>query len=295
MDYRRAVPALLLATACFSDPPSGTSGGADTTGDSSESSGAQSTGLPGTGGSTMAVGSTGPDETTGGGIEPPTTGVVDSSSSTGIRPGETTDEPPPLMCPPGVTVLYLAFDGATLVNSGVGIDNAPDWLVADPNLAGDYGAYTPDDRAEVAGLVHGHFEPFGICVTDQPPMALDYDLIVVTSDTFDDNPNALGFARVDCDNAVNNNVGVVFLSDMIEIGTARRAIAISKFAAALYGLEGLSDPPAPQEIMNRFVSSTNNGAEFTDDCLPVADPVCTPVDCEDGMQSSSARLIAAQQ
>ncbi len=161
----------------------------------------------------------------------------------------------------------------------------------DPLIAGVHGPYTGDDRAQLLESVRGHFQPFGLCVTDLVPDATDYDMLVVTSDTLADG-NALGFEALDCGNSVANNVNVVFLSDEVQIGGTKRAIAISKFAAGLYGLESLG-PPATSDLMNRFVAQTLNGATFTEPCLELDSAVCISGTCPQGQQSSFDRLTAA--
>ena len=170
-------------------------------------------------------------------------------------------------------------------------DNAPELLVFDSEIVGTHGPYTDDDRAQLLELVRGHFEPFGLCVTDLAPDAPDYDMIVVTSDTLGDG-NALGFEATDCGDIFPNNVNVVFLSGQVEIGTSKRAIAISKYAAALYGLESLN-PPVAADIMNLFVAQTSNGATFTEPCLQIDNPICAAEACPQGRQSSFNRLTAA--
>jgi len=277
---------LSFAAACFSDPPpAGSSGGSTASG----SSGGDSTTSNGSEGATTGD----PGSTSSGDPLPTTAG--ESSSSTGT-PDPTGPDPtgdPKPMCPPGGPLLYLALDGVTLQDSGIGIDNAPAATVADPNLARDYGPYVNRDRPLLVERVRSHFAPFGVCVVDQQPAAPDYDMVVVTSDTFDNNPNVIGFLSTDCENSESNNVTAVFLSGEIEIGTDRRALVVSKYAASLYGLEQLGAVDAPMEIMNRFVSETNNGATFTDTCYPVDGQMCNPGACADGLQNSVDRLTAA--
>lgn len=276
-----------LATGCFSDPPSSTSStstssttqaGESESGpaDSSTGSGSSSTTGPASSGTTFEPGTTGPG----------------TSSSTGLDdttgPGTTGR---PTSCDDAEHILFLAFEGETLSSSGIGVDNAPERVVGDPLLVGTYSPYSGPDRVELLNAVRGHFAPFGLCVTDQNPTALDYDLIVVTSDTLG-NGNAIAFEALDCGNTSNNNVNVVFLSDKVELGTGKRAIAISRFAAGLYGLESLG-PPTPGDIMNMFVGTTNNGAMFTEPCTELANTLCVAESCPQGQQSSFDRLTAA--
>ena len=81
----------------------------------------------------------------------------------------------------------------------------------------------------------------------------------------------------------------MFFSSKVNLGTTARAIAVSKFAGGLYGLEDVS---ASQDIMNQFVASTSNGATFTEECQPLAGPsVCQPdAACVQGQQSALTRL-----
>lgn len=274
-----------LAAGCFSDPPSSTSStstSSTTQAGESESGPAEAS----TGSSSSTT--TGP-ASSGTTFEPGTTGLDTSSTGLDDTTGSATTGPP--TCDDAQHILFLAFEGETLTSSGIGLDNAPDRVVGDPALAGTYSPYSGPDRVELLNAVRGHFAPFGLCVTDQNPTALDYDLIVVTSDTLG-NGNAIAFEALDCGNISNNNVNVVFLSDKVELGTGKRAIAISRFAAGLYGLESLG-PPTPGDIMNMFVGTTNNGAMFTGPCTELANTLCVAESCPQGQQSSFDRLTAA--
>lgn len=187
------------------------------------------------------------------GVTATPTDTADSSSEGPGNEGSSssTGEPRADPCEDAAHYLFLQFEGAVLVDSLIGVDNAPAGAVANPLLEGEYGEYTPGDRAQVLALVREHYSPFNVCVTDQRPEALDFDMLVVTSDTQGGNPNGLGFSDVDCGDATGNNVGVLFLSDAIKIGTGRKAVAVSKFAASFYGLESVGEPGEsyPDEIM----------------------------------------------
>lgn len=270
---------------CFAEPPSSSSTGVD----ASSTGGAAETTNPS---------STGPDESTSD-PDPSSTGLGtaagSSSSSDGggmnessTGPDDTDTDKPMPACGPDWPFLFLMFDGIELTGSGIGIDNAPEGIVGDAALIGIHGPYTEPDREAVLDLVRGHFAPAGICVTDTRPPTPDFDMIVVTSDTLGA-PNSLGFVNLDCGDAELNNVNVVFLSDQVNLGVAVRAIAISKFAGSLYGLEEVD---ANQDIMNRFVGMTSNGATFTEECVPLAEgAVCQPdAACPQGQQSALTRL-----
>ena len=139
--------------------------------------------------------------------------------------------------------------------------------------------------------VRAHFAPAGICVTDETPPSVDYDMLVVTSDTFQDEPNALALVHLDCGNTELNNVNVIFLSAQAMLAPATRAIAISKIAAAQYGLEDVDDP---QDIMHQFPGNASNGAMFTEACVLLANAQQCEADsaCAGGQQSALTRLMA---
>jgi len=101
----------------------------------------------------------------------------------------------------------------------------------------------------------------------------DYTKIVVSSETFQDNPNFIGTNHEDCGDAVSNSVNVVVLSEEAGLAATTKAIGISKFTARVFGLDSVVDAEA--DIMNQFVGNTLNGAAFTETCYPkIATAVC---------------------
>ena len=162
-------------------------------------------------------------------------------------------------------------------------------MVANPLLEGRYGPYLGPDRLQLLNAVRGHFAPFELCVTDQEPNDPAYDMLVITSDTFSVD-GSFGYVSLDCENVDSNNVNVLFLSEDVDPGPPKRPLLISNFAGRFYGLESLA-PETPSDIMNRFVSDTNNGATFSDPCVPVHEAVCiTSAICQASHQSASTRL-----
>lgn len=185
-------------------------------------------------------------------------------------------------------VIYINMGGATLTDGLV--DNAPANIIDDELLAREWQGYTTDDADEVYALVVSHFEPFHVCLTRDPPAVDDYTMIVVSSETYMDNPNFISGNHYDCGDAVSNSVNVVVLSEEAGLAATTKAIGISKFAARVFGLESVAD--SPDDIMNQFVGTTLNGATFTDTCYTkVAGSTCdSMVACAMGEQQSGPYL-----
>lgn len=184
-------------------------------------------------------------------------------------------------------VIYFDMDGAVLTYGLV--DNGPANIVNDDFLAIEWPGYSTDDADEVYALVEEHWAPFHVCVTRDPPQVPDYTLIVVSSETFQGNPNFIGNSHQDCSDATSNSVNVVVLSEEAGIAPTAKAIGISKFAAKMFGLESVD---AVEDIMNTSVGSTLNAATFTDECLTKTGAfVCeSAVDCAMGEQQSGPYL-----
>lgn len=187
-------------------------------------------------------------------------------------------------------VIYINMGGASLTNGLV--DNAPANIINDEFLARDWMAYTTDDADEVYAHVEEHFSPFNVCLTRDPPAVDDYTMIVVSSETYMDNPNFISGNHYDCGDTVSNSVNVVVLSEEAGLAATTKAIGISKFAARVFGLESVAD--APDDIMNQFVGTTLNGAAFTDTCYAEAGtaPCDAMVACAAGEQQSGPYLEA---
>ena len=225
-------------------------------------------------------------------LDPQPTGSDTSTTAEPVTTGvESAGQDP--TCDQQPQILYLAFDGETLSTSKRNVDNAPQRIAADPSIAGTYGPYQATDRAQLLGAVRSHFLPFDLCVTDEEPTAPNYDMLVVTSDAFPDaGAKAVAYTKEDCENATNNNVNVLFLSETLGLDPAGRAIAISNTAGRFYGLVSL-DPPVPEDLMNPFVGETKSTAVFTDACHPVSNTRCRPTECDSEGQNSFALLTAA--
>jgi hypothetical protein len=230
-----------------------------------------------TGDSTTVADTTTADETT--------TVADDTADST-----TTTDTGPVLGCADfDGRVIYINMDGATL-SYGLA-DNGPANIINDEYLAREWPPYTTDDADEVYALVEEHWAPFHVCVTRDVPQVPDYTMIVVSSETFQDDPNFIGNGHDDCGDIAPNSVNVVVLSEEAGIASTAKAIGISKFTAKMFGLESVA---APEDIMNMSVGSTLNAATFTDECFMKTGAFhCeSAVACGDGEQQSGPYLEA---
>lgn len=263
---RRAAALPLLLAGCYSPntpividgDESPTSGGLATTGADSTGAGAPSTTVPASSedGSTGSSGATSVSGTETSSSDDGLTdaGAVESSSSTG--------EPTDCVGVAGRTV-WINFDGGTLT---MGLaENAPANITADSQQVGTWQSYDDPDVDELFELVRGHWAPFDICLTRDEPALADYDMVIVTSETLGGNPNNPGHIAADCGDAHANNTGVVILSSEANLATATKGIALSKLMAKIYGLDSVV---GVGDLMNYPISTTLNGAGFTDACLP---------------------------
>lgn len=275
---------LLIVSGCFSDPPTDTPSGDDTSAGASSST-ASTTGMDAST-SDIEISTTTGWASTGPWFE--TTGSTGIATSTGIEPQDTGDTMP-TECPPDRPFIYLNFDGVNLLD-GSGTDDAPNNRVANPQLIGAYGPYTGNDRPMLVQRVRAHFEAVGACVTADPPPTDVYDMIVVTSDAFEGALETRGLPNIDCENVEPNNVNVAFLSELIPLDTPQKATQISKLAAGHFGLE---DVVGNDDIMNAQLEDTLPGATFTDQCLPLANQqVCVQDPTCPGMQQNSLNRFA---
>jgi len=291
---RKIALAVVCACACF-NPSDDDDGGANGSTGSSDDASDEPTSLDETSASTMTMDST---QTATEATDP-----SDASSSAETSVDTTTDAddtspessssdggPQPGCADFDGRVIYINMGGATLTNGLV--DNAPADIINDDFLAREWAGYTTDDADEVYALVEEHFSPFHVCLTREPPAVADYTMIVVSSETFMDNPNFISGDHYDCSDEVSNSVNVVVLSEEAGLAATTKAIGISKFAARVFGLESVLD--APDDIMNQFVGTTLNGATFTDGCIAKSGtPSCdSMVSCAAGEQQSGPYLEA---
>ncbi len=283
---------LSLVASCFSDPDQVSGEGTtQTSNDGTSSSDPTITTVPTT---TAASEDSGPSEASESSPSG-TDGTLDPSSSSA---GETTDDATTgdvlPACPPNPgTILYLNFDGQEVTWSGGGPDNAPQGIANESLIEGTYGSYDEADRGALLQRVRDHYAGFDLCVTDVRPDEPSYDMLVITSESLDGNPNLIGFPSDDCGNATDNNLNVLFLPPIVGLDVARKSIAISKLTAAFYGVETVETEQA--EVMYRFVADTLPDAAFLSECNAIVDgPQCpsTP-ECQVGWQNSAARLANA--
>jgi len=246
-------------TACFhpegggDDGSTGASTGTDA-GTTTASTTSSTTGATSTSSTTTTAGSATETSTA------TTSGAVDESSSgstagtdTGIQPGCGGFDG---------RVVYVNMDGADL-EMGL-VDNAPANTTSNASLVGTWPGYTTGDADQVYEAVLEHWAPFDVCLTRELPAVPDYTMIVVSSATYQANPNFIGFANIDCSDSVPNSVNIVVLAEEANLPVATKAIGLSKHIAHTFGLESVAS--ATDDIMNQFVGTTLNGATFTDTC-----------------------------
>lgn len=296
---RRAAALPLLLAGCYSPntpividgDESPTSGGLATTGADSTGAGAPSTTVPASSEATSeddSDGSSGATSVSGTETSPsdggPTdTGAVESSSSTG--------EPADCVGIAGRTV-WINFDGGTLEH-GV-IDNGPGWVTENELAAGDWPAYddaAEGDADEIMALLHEHWSPFDVCLTREQPDLADYELVLVSSTTFLNNPNYPGpGSPPECGDTEVNNVIVRTMPPEANLPTATKAISISEALGRSFGLEAVD---APEDLMNYAAGITLNAATFTDTCQPLqyAQNCAESPGCGAGEQNSHAVLL----
>lgn len=292
---RRAAALPLLLAGCYSPntpividgDESPTSGGLATTGADSTGAGAPSTTVPASS-SGEPEGSSGPattadeDAGTSGGA-PIDTGAAESSSSTG--------EPADCVGVAGRTV-WINFDGGTLEH-GV-IDNGPGWVTENELAAGDWPAYddaAEGDADEIMALLHEQWSPFDVCLTREQPALADYELVLVSSTTFMNNPNYPGpGSPPECGDIEVNNVIVRTMPPEANLPTATKAISISEALGRSFGLEAVD---APEDLMNYAAGITLNAATFTDTCQPLqySQNCAESPGCSAGEQNSHAVLM----
>lgn len=254
---RIALASFVVLAACYNPGASG---------DDGSSSAASSSG-----GSTIAAEgtTTAPAHTSEGssGLAGSTSaGDTTAAASTGALDGSSGSTGEPLGCE--------GFDGQVvgIVAAGIElsmgiVDNAPFAQTSVPQQVGTWPAYAGGDEAEILATVQGHFAPYHICITAELPSTADYDLVVLQSVAYMDNPNVVGFTTSDCGNSQPNNVAVVFLAAENNLPTPVKSLVVSNQIGHVLGLESVSD--ASDEIMNQFISTTENGAQFTDTCYVV--------------------------
>jgi hypothetical protein len=279
----------VLACGCFSPSDSDTNASATASTDSGGTTGPSSSTDPsGDPSDTATITDPTADpttvaDTTTSADESTTTGEDDTVSTT------TTDDTGPVAGCAGFDgrVIYIDMDGAVLTNGLA--DNGPNNIINDEFLALEWPPYSTDDADEVYALVEEHWAPFNVCITREAPQVPDYTLIVVSSETFQGDPNFIGNSHHDCSDAQYNSVNVVVLAEEAGIAPTAKAIGISKFAAKMFGLESVD---APEDLMNMLVGSTLNAATFTDECHTKTGAfVCeSAVACGAGEQQSGPYL-----
>ncbi|MBL8948218.1 MAG: hypothetical protein JNK45_33900 [Myxococcales bacterium] len=275
---RRAAALPLLLAGCYSpntpivvdgaeSPTTGGVGttGADSTGasDPSTTAPASSEGGPGDSSGASSISGTEASSSDGG---PTDTGAAESSSTTG--------EPADCVGVAGRTV-WINFDGGTL-EQGV-VDNGPGWVTENELAAGDWPPYddaAEGDADEIMALLHEQWNPFDICLTREQPEVADFELVLVSSTTFLNNPDYPGPGSApDCGDIHVNNVIVRTMPPEANLPTATKVISISSALGRSFGLEAVN---APEDLMNYAAGGTLNGASFTDACTPIYYP---PQDC----------------
>lgn len=237
--------------------------------------------------------STSPPESSTGQVDESGSSEGDPGSSSGIPTSESsssTGEPADCVGVATHTV-WVSFDGGTL-EEGL-VENAPANVTDDPFQVGVWQSYDDADVDELFDLIRAYYAPFDVCLTREEPAVLDYNLVLVTSETYEDNPNHPGFAPVDCEDMQANNTAVVILSSEANLPTTTKAIALGKQIAKLYGLESVS---ATDDLMNYPISNTLNSATFTDACHEhvLGEQLCDGAPgCLDTEHNSFASLAAA--
>jgi hypothetical protein len=209
--------------------------------------------------------------------------------------GDTVPMPPRIGAPAAPraagepTVLFLNFDGATLV---AGNEDSRANVTTIGMLAGEYEPYGDDDakREAVMQAVQDDWYPYNVTITDGRPDSGDYVMCMVgPSDVYPS--STLGIAPLDCGNrGTQNNVTFAFHSADDSHGAAATATTISQEIAHAFGLEHVSDP---DDIMNPY--NVGGDPTFTDDCLSVVDePECSDQhvrSCDASSKQSSHREL----
>lgn len=201
-----------------------------------------------------------------------TTSGVDTSDADTTGP---LDEPP--------TLLFINFGGAMIVpgTDDASLDQSEIAMLQGVALQ-PFG--NGPKRVAIMEVLHDHWDPFYVEVTDQRPAQGDYSMVVVTP-TNPTSSNAFGLSLLDCDDMNPRNVGFVFAS--IDDGTDAPSIAtaISHAAAHGYGQERAMG----NTIMNPSIARQPG---FDDQCWPLIEPpMCRHSDaCPVGSQNSFEEL-----
>jgi MYXO-CTERM domain-containing protein len=206
--------------------------------------------------------------------------------------GDTIPFAPDLDAPPRVVkagepaVLYLNFDGATLVS---GSEDARGNVTTIGTLEGEFPAYGDGDgtkREAVIQAVRDDWAPYNVIITDERPDGGEYVMCMIgPSDAYPS--NTLGIAPLDCDDAgTRNNITFAFHSVDDGHTAAQTATTISQEIAHSFGLEHVDDP---SDVMNPY--NTGTDPSFTDDCISVVgEPECAAQhlrNCESTSRQSS--------
>jgi MYXO-CTERM domain-containing protein len=180
------------------------------------------------------------------------------------------DAPPRVVEAGEPAVLYLNFDGATLV---AGSEDARGNVTTIATLEGEFPEYGDADgtkREAVIQAVREDWGPYNVIITDERPDGGEYVMCMVgPSDAYPS--NTLGIAPLDCDDAGTRN-NITFAFHGVDDGhtAAQTATTISQEIAHSFGLEHVDDP---SDIMNPY--NTGTDPSFTDDCISVVgEPEC---------------------
>ncbi len=162
-------------------------------------------------------------------------------------------------------VLFLNFDGETLVN---GPDDSRSNLTTISDMAGLYPPYGSSDgkRQAVLQAVREDWSAYNAIVTDERPSGGDYVMNMVGPSEAKGS-SVLGIAVLDCgDTRTRNNITFAFHSANDEHTAATTATTISQEIAHSFGLEHVNEP---SDIMNPF----NSGGDpsFRDECIQLSD------------------------
>ncbi|MEM6296837.1 MAG: Ig-like domain-containing protein [Myxococcota bacterium] len=168
-------------------------------------------------------------------------------------------------------VLFLNFDGETLVN---GPDDSRSNLTTISDMAGDFPPYGAGEgkRQAVLQAVREDWSAYNAIVTDERPSGGEYVMNMVgPSDA--KGSSVLGIAVLDCgDSRTRNNITFAFHSADDEHTAATTATTISQEIAHSFGLEHVNEP---SDIMNPF--NTGGDPSFRDECIQLSDDAeCAP-------------------
>ncbi|MEM6296836.1 MAG: hypothetical protein AAGA54_36570 [Myxococcota bacterium] len=190
----------------------------------------------------------------------------------------------------GPAVFFINFDGATLIS---GADDARSNVTTIAGMAGEYPAFggTEGYRASILQAARDDFAAFDVIVTDERPRSGDYVMAMVGPKETDD-PNRLGAAALDCDDAKTRN-NVVFAYISADEGRTPDVVATTvshEFAHSL-GIEHVEDTG---DIM--FAKNLGGDPSFRNACVAVVgDNKCASVHarhCDEGLQNAYAELFS---